>query len=180
MPQFTRCCSAWDCQHSQTKVQVDHDFCIKTYQARCTHEELAGFGASWFKDVGDKWYCSHCLNMAHNEKHMVKFRNKQDSHLLATCTACASATVVTHEPNMTLVRSDYAVCHLSTMAAHGLLRQQPPACVPKPPPPVRATLLPVPEPPLQEPPPHGGCANAIEQWECLHQCLVDASSSSRS
>jgi hypothetical protein len=57
------------------------------------------------------------LNMAHNEKKRVKFRNKQDSHLWETCPACASATVVTHEPNMTLVRWDYAVCDLSTMAA---------------------------------------------------------------
>ena len=157
MPPFTRCCSGWDCQHSQTKVQIDNDFCIKTHQARCTHEELAGFGASWFKYVGDKWYCSHCLNMAHDEKKRAKFRNKQDSHLWETCPACASSTVVTHEPNMTLVRADYAVCHLSTMAAQpleqtlwvprqqpkrapqGLLQQQQPAWVPKPPPPVRAT-----------------------------------------
>ena len=69
------------------------------------------------KDNGEKWYCSDCLNMASNEKRQTKFKHKQESHLWETCAACASCTVVTHEPNMTLVRANYAVCHVSTMAA---------------------------------------------------------------
>ena len=96
---------------------------------------------------------------------------------------------------MTLVRADYAVCHLSTLAAqpleqtlwvprpqpkrapHGLLQQQQPAWVPKPPPPVRATLLPVPEPPLQEPPPHGGWAHARTAGESHDNASNDGNAS---
>ena len=200
MPPFIRSCNGWECRFPTTKIQVENDFCGKTNQARCTYEELAGFGASWFKDHGDKRYCSDCLNMAGNEARKIKFRHKQDSHLWETCPACASSTVVTHEPNMTLVRADYPVCHLSTMAAQpleqtlwvprpqpkrapqGLLQQQQPAWVPKQLPPVRATLPPAQELPMQEPPPDGGWANARTASERLDNASnngnvsIDASS----
>ena len=173
---------------------MDNDFCIKVNQDACTYEELAVFGASWLKDH-ENWYCSDCVNLASNEKRQTKLKNKQESHLWATCAACASCTVVTHQPNMKLVRKDYAVCHLATMAeeqlqpalwvplpqpkraAQGLLQQQQPARVPKPPPPVRATLWPVPEPPWQEPPPHGGWAHARTAGESHDNASNDGNAS---
>ena len=190
MPPFIRTCNSWDCQFPTTKIQVDNDFCVNVHRqgSRCTYEGLASFGAPWLKDGGDKWLCSHCLNMEGMEK-KHKLKHKQDSHFWETCPACASCTVVTDAPNMGLVRADYAVCHLSTMAEqplqttlwvprpqpkrapHGLLQQQKPAWVPKPPPPVRATQPPVPEPPMQEPPPDGAWANARIAGEAILQTL---------
>ena len=108
MPVFIRHCSGWDCQHPGTKILLNNDYCLKINDASCTHEELGVFVASWLK-VSDKWYCSQCLHMISNESKRIKLQNKQQSHLWRSCEACASCTIVTHRPNMSLVRPDYAM-----------------------------------------------------------------------
>ena len=115
MPPVIRSCSGGECQSPGTKIQLNNDVCMKVNDARCTHEELGVFGASWLEE-SDRWYCSNCLHMISNEKKRTKFQNKQQSHLWKTCVACVSCTSVTHQPNMSLVRRDFTVCELSTLS----------------------------------------------------------------
>ena len=108
MPVLIRHCSSWDLQNPGTTTLLNNDDCLKFNDASCTHEELGVFVASWLK-VSDKWYCSQCLHMTSDESKRIKLQNKQQSHLWKSCEACASCTIVTHQPNMSLVRPDYAM-----------------------------------------------------------------------